>query len=211
MSSIKETTANQARRLRLRVLAKAMLSVAVCAVVFVLFAFFFSGEDERPRVPALKVDVSTMMPGETRRLLWERRPVLIQRRTQEMITALQAPEATAGGRLRDPDSLNSEQPEPMKNALRSREPEWFVAIALGTDQGCPIRDASDSTQENANDTAGAGQTADPAAPGFMDECRGSLYDGAGRVLTGQYADRNLAVPSYVLEVTGTQLTVVLGR
>jgi len=184
MSSIKETTANQARRLRLRVLAKAMLSVAVCAVVFVLFAFFFSGEDERPRVPALKVDVSTMMPGETRRLLWERRPVLIQRRTQEMITALQAPEATAGGRLRDPDSLNSEQPEPMKNALRS-----------------------DSTQENANDTAGAGQTADPAAPGFMDECRGSLYDGAGRVLTGQYADRNLAVPSYVLEVTGTTLVI----
>jgi len=137
--------------------------------------------------------------------------VLIQRRTPEMITALQAPEATAGGRLRDPDSRNSEQPAPMKNALRSRQPEWFVAIALGTDQGCPISDARDSTPENASETAGVEQTADPVAPGFIDECRGSLYDGAGRVLVGQYADRNLAVPSYVLEATGTQLTVVLGR
>ncbi len=201
MNSINESTVNQTRRLRLRVVVKAMLSLAVCAVLFVLFAFFFSGEDERPRVPGLKVDVSTLNPGQTRRLLWEGRPVLIQRRSTEMIAALQSAEVTATQRLRDPDSLDSEQPTAMTNSLRSREPEWFVAIALGTDQGCPVAEASIETD----------QRVDPAAPGFVDECRASLYDGAGRVLRDQYADRNLAVPRYVLERTGAGLSVVLGR
>lgn len=204
---IDDSGGNEIRRLRLRVLIKVMLSVAAGTVLFVLLAFFFSGEDERPRVPGLRVDVSNLQPGETERLLWEGRPVLVQRRTPAMIDALQSPAATLDGRLRDPDSRRSDQPESMVNAVRSRDPEWFVAIALGTDQGCPVSVASGDEMAQTD----TGSEANSGGVELVDECRGSRYDGAGRVLADQYADRNLAVPDYVLETLDGRLTLVLGR
>lgn len=196
MNSVRQSPTEETRRLRLRVLVKAMLATAALAVLFVSFAFFFSGDDERARLPGLNVDVQDMQPGDTQRVLWERRPVMVYRRTDAAIAALTAPAATAAGRLRDPDSRRSEQPEAMRNALRSREPQWFVAIALGTDQGCPVMVAD---------------TADGSALEFIDECRGSRYDGAGRVLAGQFADKNLAVPAHDFETTDGRLMLVLGR
>ena len=196
MNSIRDNGKSDVRRLRLRVLAKFMLATAAFGVAFVAFAFFFSGNDERPRVPSLSVDVHDMQPGDTQRILWERRPVIIHRRTTASIAMLDSPAATAAGRLEDPDSRRSEQPEALRNARRSMEPEWFVAIALGMDQGCPVSMAGDSARDE---------------PMFVDECRGSRYDGAGRVLAGQYADRNLSVPAHAFETIDGRIHLVLGR
>ena len=196
MDSIRSTRTGDTRKLRLRVLAKCMLAAAALVVLYVAFAFFFSRDDERPRLPGLVVDVHDMQAGDSQRVLWERRPVIIHRRTPADMAALVSPAATAAGRLRDPDSRRSEQPEAMRNARRSRDPVWFVAIALGMDQGCPVSivDATDSE-----------------IPEFTDECRGSRYDGAGRVFAGQYADRNLSIPEYEFDTIEGRLHLVLGR
>jgi len=100
------------RRLRLRVIAKLMgLSSTT-----------------------LKVSLADLEPGMMKRLVWEARPVLIYRRTSEQILSLDEP----NDRLRDPASTKSEQPTWAVQALRSRNPEWFVAIAVGTDLGCSV-------------------------------------------------------------------------
>ncbi len=210
MSSIRiSEEADEQRRLRLRVLIKVMLATAAAAVLFVILAFFFSGNDERPRLPTLVVPLAGIAPGESTRVLWERRPVIILRRTPEMITALTTRDA--GAQLRDAQSRRSEQPVALQTALRSLEPEWFVAIALGTDQGCPVSAYTAATSADATTPANPIATSNTAAAGFADECRGSLYDGAGRVLADQYADRNLAVPLYDIETVNGQLQLVLGR
>lgn len=195
MSVSKISAADQARRLRLRVMAKGLISIAAAAIVFVAIAFFFSGNDERPRIPTQSVDIDDLQAGEAKRVLWQGRPVIILRRTSEMVAALQAQEGAAARALRDPSSRRSEQPVTMAGPTRSLRPEWFIAIALGTDQGCPVAFT---------------ELVDVGA-GFIDECRGSIYDVAGRVFAGQYADRNLAVPRYAIETVDGRQRVILGR
>lgn len=189
MVDIDTSRADEAHRLRLRVIAKAMLGVAFLSVLFVFLSAFLSGDREAETTPALRVNVADVRVGETIVEMWEGRPVLVQRRTPETIRALrEGPSATPA--LRDPESERSEQPDSVDAALRSNEPEWFVALGLGTDQGCPVRALPADPDE---DFAGA-----PWAGGFADECRGSRYDAAGRVFAGQYADRNLIVPTHSL-------------
>jgi len=77
--------------------------------------------------------------------------------------------------------------EKANNALRSNQPEWFIAIALGTGYGCPIEVKGDL---------------------IVETCQGSRFDLAGRVFSGDYADKNLAVPRYSLSDDGFLL---LGR
>ena len=189
--------ARAARLLRLRVLLKAMIAVAACAVVFVFLSAFLSDDGEEDTLPGLRVAVGDMAAGETRALTWDGRAVVVHRRTPETIARLEADGARAA--LRDPDSERSEQPESMRGPLRSSSPEWFVAIGLGTDYGCPVA----WLPPEATPFAGA-----PWPGGFVDGCRGSRYDLAGRVYAGQYADRNLVVPPHRVLDDGT---LVLGR
>ena len=191
MVDIDTSRANEAHRLRLRVIAKAMLGVAFLGTVFVFLSAFLSGDREAETTPAVRVFVGDVRPGETIVERWEGRPVIVQRRTPEMIEAVRAAFGAAGGpALKDPDSAASEQPDAIDPALRSVDPEWFVALGLGTDQGCPVRALAADPDE---DFAGA-----PWAGGFVDECRGSRYDAAGRVFARQYADENLVVPAHSL-------------
>jgi len=189
---------DRARRLLgLRVLLKSMIAFAFAVVVFVVLSVFLSDDGEEDTLPGLRVAVGDMLAGETRLLTWDGRAVLVHRRTPEEIARLE--ENAARASLRDPESAKSEQPVTMRGALRSSAPEWFVAIGLGTDYGCPV-----------------GYLAPEEAPfagaawpgGFVDGCRGSRYDLAGRVYAGQYADRNLVVPPHSVGADGT---LVLGR
>jgi len=132
--------------------------------------------------------------GEALFLNWEGRPVVIYRRQDNEFSQLR----TIDNRLLDETSQNSDQPEDMLNAYRSVEPEWFVAIALGTDQGCSL------THLPANSSLFQQQ---PWHGGFIDACRKSRYDLSGRVYESQYATRNLVVPPYKLSGT----TVILGQ
>ena len=178
------------RLLRLRVLLKSMVATAVAVVAFVCLSVFLSDDGEEDTLPGRRFAIGDMRPGETRTLVWDGRAVLVHRRTPAQIRHLEDADGTLASRLRDPSSARSEQPAGMDGALRSSDPEWFVAIGLGTDYGCPV-----------------GWLAPEAAPfaglpwpgGFVDGCRGSRYDLAGRVYAGQYADRNLVVPPHAIE------------
>ncbi len=71
---------DQRRRLKLRVTAKVMLGVAALAVLYVFIAAIRSGTGEVAEVPTLKVNLADLLPGESRLVSWEGRPVLIYRR-----------------------------------------------------------------------------------------------------------------------------------
>lgn len=185
------------RLLYLRVLLKSMIAVAFVAVVFVFFSVFLSDDGEEGTLRGERFVIGDMLPGETRTLTWDGRPVLIHRRTKEQSAFLELSDPMHLSRLRDPESSHSEQPERMKSVLRSEGPDWFISIGLGTDYGCPLEWlAPDSAP-----FAGI-----PWPGGFVDSCRGSRYDLAGRVYARQYADRNLIVPDY--KIVGD--TVILG-
>lgn len=183
-----------ARRLKLRVAAKLMLYLGMAGIVFVFFSALRSGTGEVPTVPSMKVALGDMQPGEIVFITWEGRPVLAYRRTDEDVVNLR----TVDERLLDSSSTKSEQPVGMANDFRSETPDWFVAIALGTDLGCSIDHLP------ASDTTFQGK---PWDGGFADSCRKAQYDLAGRVYESQYATRNLIVPQY--SISGD--TLILGR
>jgi len=163
---------------------KLMLLVALLTVVYVVLSVLLSSDKSTRVMPTQIVDISGYRPGESRIVLWDGRPVLIYRRTDADIAALQIEDQ----RLLDAQSSDSRQPSWAHNANRSREPEWFVSIGVGTDFSCPVKDIPASPDQFMDR---------PWQGGFADDCRGSRYDRAGRVYRGQYADENLIVPQYI--------------
>lgn len=188
------SAADQRLRLRLRVTAKLMVGAGVLCLAYVLVAQVFSGGGETPAMPSLRVSIADLQPGDSRVLSWEDRPVLLYRRQDEDFSHLRSPDE----RLLDAESQKSTQPDAYKGDFRSASPDWFVAIALGTDLGCPV------SYLPAESTDFQGK---PWTGGFVDSCRKARYDLAGRVYRSQYADRNLVVPRYVLEGD----TLILGQ
>ncbi len=190
----KPTPEAHERRLKLRVAIKVLMYVAVAAVLYVFFAAIRTGSGKVPEVPSKKVDVGDMEPGQTRFLTWEGRPVVIYRRQSADFAQLRTPD----DRLEDENSSSSTQPTTAENAYRSVEPDWFVAIALGTDLGCSLEFLPPTTEPFQQR---------PWVGGFVDTCRKSRYDLAGRVYESQYATKNLVVPSYAVK----QNILILGR
>jgi len=174
------------RRLRLRVAAKLMLVLGVIGILYVVLSMVFSGDPNSRVMPTKVVDIRSLGVGEARIELWEGRPVLIYRRTPEQVRGLLAQDS----RLLDAESNQSRQPTWAKNAHRSRQPDYFISIGVGTDFSCPIGLLPASTEPFMDQ---------PWAGGFADECRGARYDFAGRVYSGQFADENLIVPDYRID------------
>ena len=189
------TEAAEQKRLKLRVAIKVMVYVGVLAILYVFFSSFRNSAQDRPSIPSKIIDVSQMQAGEALFLSWEGRPVVIYRRQDSEFSALRGTDE----RLLDAQSQRSDQPDDALNAYRSVKPDWFVAIALGTDQGCSI------THEPADTSIFQQQ---PWQGGFIDACRKSRYDLAGRVYESQYATRNLVVPPY--RVTAEK-NIILGQ
>lgn len=130
-------------------------------------------------------DISKIEPGAILKVTWRGQAVYIVRRTAEMLATLKAPEVVDN--LRDPDSIESEQPSYAKNEMRSMKPEYLVLIGVCTHLGCaPL----DRFQPQAPDLG-------PTWPGgFYCPCHGSKFDLAGRVFKDVPAPTNLRVPPY---------------
>lgn len=178
-----EPAIGELRRLRLRVALKLMLLVGAGLLFYVFAASFFTSQPGEKSYRTLRLSVSNQEPGSVEWYNWNGRPVMILRRTAEQLAALDGLEAE----LQDPASKRSRQPDYALNPYRSREPEWFVAIASGTDLSCAI------VWMEAEDKPFRGQ---PWGGGFADSCRGARYDLAGRVFSRQHAKKNLSVPQY---------------
>ncbi len=125
----------------------------------------------------LEIDLAELGPGEHKVVDWLGRRVFIQRRSREMVSWFDA----ADIELKDPGSAESRQPEFAANPWRSLRPEYFVAFNNCTHLGCEVTRAAEGNAEGV---------------GFECPCHQSLYDIAGRVVTGAAAPTNLEVPRY---------------
>lgn len=181
-----------------RLLVKAMALTAVLAFIWVLLSPVLvrtgSDSDSDPEaddrvVRGQTVDVSRLAPGQIRELEWKGRPVWILHRTEAMRASLLA---TAEAALYDPDSRWSRQPREYRNVYRGGSQDYFVVVPLGTDLGC-LMNLVRPEESAGQDWPG----------GFVDRCRQSRYDFAGRVYRDQPARRNLEVPPHRWITPGT--------
>ena len=142
----------------------------------------------------VEVDISRMEPGELKVIEWRGKPVWVIRRTKEMVDSLKA----VAGKLTDPGSRSSAQPDYAKNEQRARKPEYMVMEGVCTHLGCsPQLKTAAAKAEMGTDWTG----------GFYCPCHGSKFDYAGRVFKGAPAPLNLPVPPHVYL---TDSTILIG-
>jgi ubiquinol-cytochrome c reductase iron-sulfur subunit len=158
------------------------VGVVLAAVPFVA-SFKPSARAQAMGAP-VEVDISKLETGAMIRVIWRGRLVYVARRGPELLADLQK---MAPDRLKDPDSMESQQPEYAKNALRSIRPEILVVEGVCTHLGCaPIERFDVAPADLGADWLG----------GFYCPCHGSRFDLAARVMVGSPAATNLAVPPY---------------
>jgi ubiquinol-cytochrome c reductase iron-sulfur subunit len=175
-------------------------TVAVGAVGAVLTAIPFveswlPSERARAQGGPVSLDISKIDPGQMTIVTWRRKPIYIVRRTPAMLSLL----GNHDGRLKDPQSSDSEQPPYARNPLRARRGDLFVTIGICTHLGClPKARFNPGLPELGADWPG----------GFFCPCHGSRFDLAGRVFDGSPASVNLIIPSYEF---GARSELIIGR
>lgn len=129
----------------------------------------------------VEIDISKLEPGAQVTVGWRGKPVQVIRRTKDMLATLDK----LTPQLRDPDSLELQQPAYAKNQYRSIKEEFLVVVGLCTHLGCVPTYRPD-----------IGGVSASWPGGFYCPCHGSMYDLAGRVYKGVPAPLNLPVPPH---------------
>jgi ubiquinol-cytochrome c reductase iron-sulfur subunit len=80
----------------------------------------------------VEVDVSKLEPGAMLKVEWRGKAIYVLHRTPQMLAQLEG----VAGELRDPDSLESDQPDFAKNVARAIKPEYLVLVGVCTHLGC---------------------------------------------------------------------------
>jgi ubiquinol-cytochrome c reductase iron-sulfur subunit len=177
---------NEVNPSRRRFLTAATTVIGGVGVGFALVPFISSMEPSakaRAAGAPVRADISKIELGQMIRVKWRGKPVWVVNRTQEMLDIL----PTLDSQLRDPESLESEQPDYAKNEYRSIKPEYAVLIGICTHLGCsPTFRPDIAPADLGKDWKG----------GFFCPCHGSRFDLAGRVFKGVPAPLNLVVPPY---------------
>lgn len=164
----KPTTArvtDQERRDFMVLAASATAGVgAVCAATPLITSM--TPADDVLALSSTEVDISDIAVGDTKRVLWQGKPVFIKRRTEEEIKEAE-----------DDDSEKMPDPQTDSDRVKAGKKEWLVVIGVCTHLGCiPTGNAGDYD-------------------GWFCPCHGSQYDTSGRIRKGP-APRNLVVPPY---------------
>ena len=190
---------------RRRLLTAATVGTGVIGAAFAAIPFIASWKPSA-RAKALgapvEVDASKLEAGQMLKVVWRGQAVFVVRRVKAVVDQL-------GGHddlLADPKSDDSLQPDYIKatGAVRARNPEYWIGLAVCTHLGCSPLGAflpNDSFQ-----VAGADLGANWPG-GFYCPCHGSKYDLSGRVFKSMPAPKNLTVPSYAISATAR---VVIG-
>ena len=171
---------------RRRFLTAATTVVGAVGVGFVLVPFVSSMQPSaraRAAGAPVRADISKLKPGQMIRVKWRGKPVWLVRRTEEMLETL----PTLDPQLRDPESLESEQPAYAQNEYRSIKPEVLVTVGICTHLGCSPTYRPD---------VGAPDMGADWEGGFFCPCHGSKFDLAGRVYKSVPAPLNLVIPPH---------------
>ncbi len=177
----KESDIDLARRCFLRRATTAVGGIGLAATAVPFVEYWLPSVDTEAKAAPVTVDIRALQPKQQLTVSWRGQPVWIIRRTQEMIDDL----PKLNGELRDPGSLEDQQPEYAKNLYRSIKPDYFIAIGVCTHLGC-IPTYRPDVASISPDWLG----------GFYCPCHGSRYDLAGRVYKGVPAPLNLVIPRY---------------
>jgi ubiquinol-cytochrome c reductase iron-sulfur subunit len=172
---------------RRRFLTAATSVVGAVGVGFVLVPFISSMQPSakaRAAGAPVRADISKLELGQMIRVKWRGKPVWIVNRTQTMIDTL----PSLDDELRDPESLEPQQPSYAQNECRSIKPEYLVLIGICTHLGC--------SPTYRPDVGAADLGGDAWKGGFFCPCHGSRFDLAGRVFKGVPAPLNLEVPPH---------------
>ena len=162
------------------------VGAAYTAVPFL--ASWMPSERAKAAGAPVEADISKLEEGQMIRVQWRGKPVWILKRNEEMLAALPGLDE----RLRDPASVDPQQPEYAQNGTRSIKPEILVAVGICTHLGCSPSFIPEALP----------QPYDPNwKGGFFCPCHGSKFDLAGRVYQGVPAPLNLEIPphAYVSE------------
>ncbi len=125
-----------------------------------------------------EVDVSSMEPGQSIKVVWRGKPVFIRYRTEKEVAEARA---VPLDELKDPAARNANlgdnaDASDANRSVAGRE-DWIIMVGVCTHFGCiPL-----------------GQQGDFG--GWFCPCHGSHYDTAGRIRKGP-APENLAIPEY---------------
>jgi ubiquinol-cytochrome c reductase iron-sulfur subunit len=174
---------------RRQLLTAATTLTGAVGVAFAAVPFLASWEPSA-RAKALgapvEIDISKLEPGGMLKIEWRGKPVLVVRRTPEMIGRIGANDDL----LADPESNASRQPEYVRNAARAIRPEYLVLLGVCTHLGC-------LPQNRFAPGASADGVLTATWPGgFFCPCHGSKFDLSGRVYAGVPAPTNLEIPPY---------------
>jgi len=190
---------------RRRLLTAATVGTGVIGAAFAAVPFIASWKPSA-RAKALgapvEVDASKLEAGQMLKVVWRGQAVFVVRRVKGVVDDL----AGHDEMLADPKSEDSVQPDYIKatGAVRARNPEYWVGLAVCTHLGCSPLGAfqpNDSFQ-----VAGADLGANWPG-GFYCPCHGSKYDLSGRVFKSMPAPKNLTVPPYAI---GANTRIVIG-
>jgi ubiquinol-cytochrome c reductase iron-sulfur subunit len=171
---------------RRRFLTAATTVVGAVGVGFVLVPFVSSMQPSakaRAAGAPVRADISRLEPGQMIRVKWRGKPVWLVRRTDKMLEVL----PTLDSQLRDPESLESEQPAYAQNEYRSIKPEVLITVGICTHLGCSPTYRPD---------VGAPDMGADWEGGFFCPCHGSKFDLAGRVYKSVPAPLNLVIPPH---------------
>ena len=171
------------RRDFLTLLTVATASVGACAFAWPFLDSLGGAPGGDMADSAVDVDLSTLAPAQQIVAAWRGNPVFVVRRTPEALRRLQEPALQAD--LRDPLSIQHQQPDYAENWHRSAVPEFGVMVGVCTHLGCVPR-----YRPVPATASGDG--------GYLCPCHGSRFDLAGRVFFGAPAAYNLPVPPYTI-------------
>jgi ubiquinol-cytochrome c reductase iron-sulfur subunit len=190
---------------RRRLLTVATAGTGAIGLAFAAGPFLASWEpSERAKAlgAPVEVDASKLEAGQMLKVAWRGQPVYVVRRGPATLDLLNGHDDL----LADPKSNDSLQPEYIKasGAVRARNPDYWVGLAVCTHLGCSPLGAFDP--HNASQIAGV-DLGSSWPGGFYCPCHGSRYDISGRVYKGQPAPKNLTVPAYAIS---TDAKIVIG-
>jgi len=181
---------------RRRLLTAATVATGAIGVAFTAVPFLASWKPSA-RAKALgipvEVDASKLDAGQMLKVVWRGQAVFVVRRVKAVVDQL----GNHNAMLADPASDDSQQPAYIKasGAVRARNPEYWVGLAVCTHLGCSPLGAFEPN--NSFQVAGADLGANWPG-GFYCPCHGSKYDLSGRVFKSMPAPKNLTVPPYAI-------------
>jgi ubiquinol-cytochrome c reductase iron-sulfur subunit len=175
---------NRNRRHFLAVVATTAAAVGAALAGLPFVRSLLPSEKARAVGGPVTVDIAALEPGNMLSVIWRGQPIWVVKRTAESLRRLQ----THDDQLRDPSSLEAQQPDYAQNPTRSIRPDLLVAVGVCTHLGCVPIYRPDVQYGETRVEGWSG--------GFYCPCHGSRFDLAGRVYRGVPAPLNLRVPPY---------------